>query len=67
MGYAVIDISDGACEKFISGVCGKGKHPWKVGLGDVNEEFIRRDPEGSFDGDKDDITVIEDRVWGGSG
>ena len=60
MENVVIDVSVG-CEKFVvSGECCKGKS-WKVGLvGNVEEEPIRREPEGWFDGEKDDIVVIED-------
>jgi len=55
----VVIVSVG-CEKFISGECCKGKS-LKVGLvGNDEEEPIRREPEGLFDGDKDVITIIKD-------
>ena len=66
MENVVIDVSVG-CEKFVvSGECCKGKS-WKVGLvGNVEEDPIRREQDGLFDGDKDDIGVIEDREEVGS-
>ena len=32
-------------------------------MGNVEEDPIRRDPEGLFDGDKDNIAVIGDGEW----
>ena len=67
MENVVIDVSV-SCEKFVSGERCKGKS-WKVRLvGNVEEEPIRREPEGLFDGDKHDIAVIEGREEvGGTG
>ncbi|KAL4080510.1 hypothetical protein J3A83DRAFT_4184548 [Scleroderma citrinum] len=56
MGYEVIDTPF-PCEKFMSGMCCKGKDGWKVGF--VGDEAFSNNPVDSLDASIDDIILAD--------